>query len=233
MRYGRLVVNLVITGACVGLIALEIAGPSNGKTTRRPIDTFSHVDVRVDDHGVHVPVGNVAAGEVEVTLTDARTHTKSPLLVASEPPGLSLHPGTQLTTLRDLTTYQLTAKPMTGSGSLTVVMPRLDATREPGNRVTVNVDTNGMNTPYRDTRLESPVAAGATDALNASVPWTTVVAGPGTVVIRNHQPSTLTCSVDGGAATAIPHGATRTIKATFAPGRNLVDCGTTKLELQT
>src|SRR5436309_12871930 len=85
MRYGRVIVNLVIVGACAGLIALEIAGPGNPAPTGRPTDTFTHLDVKVDDRGVHIPVRNVAAGNVEITLTDARTHKANPLTVTSNP----------------------------------------------------------------------------------------------------------------------------------------------------
>jgi hypothetical protein len=235
MRYGRLLVNLAITGACLGLIALEIAGPGDSVTARRPVDTFTHVDVKVDDQGVHSPDQKIAAGQVEITLTDARTHTTGALTVTSDPNAFSLHPGTQLTTIRDLTTYRLIASvgahAMPGTATLAIVMPTLAAPTESAHQVTVNVETSGVDLPHRDARFDAPVAPGANDATSAAVPWTTVASGPARVVIHNHQPGALTCKVNNGTSVTIASGASRSIRATFAPGENFVDCATTKVDL--
>jgi hypothetical protein len=235
MRYGRVIVNLVIVGACACLIALEIAGPGNPAPTGRPTDTFTHLDVKVDDRGVHIPVRNVAAGNVEITLTDARTHKANPLTVTSNPRALSLAPGTQLATLRTLTTYQLSAyaagKKMPGSGAIAVVMPQLGAPREPSDRVTITLDATGMNTPYRDARFDKPLFAGPTNATDAVFAWTAVGAGATRLVIRNHSHRAATCAVDDGAATALPSGASRTVQVALARGDNVVQCGATKLDL--
>jgi hypothetical protein len=235
MHYGRLATNLVITGACVALIALEIAGPRDPTPARPPADTFTHIDVRVDDNGVHVPVHNAPAGEVEVTLTDARTKANAALTVTSSPHALRLHAGTQLVTMRDLTTYELRANAgahaMRGTDWLKIVMPRLDAAREPANRVTVNIDTSGMSTPYRDARFEAPTTNAGPDGPGASIPWTTVGVGSATVVLHNHRTTALKCTVDG-VQTAIPSGATRSVAVTFARGESFVDCGATKLDLE-
>ncbi len=236
MRYGRLAVNLLVAGACVSLVALEIAGPGNTTSARRPVDTFTHVDVRVDDRGVHVPVHEVAAGEVEVTLTDARTGSKSPLTVISDPHALVLRPGTELTTMRELTTYKLRANAgahaLPGTDSLTVVMPQLGATLEAPGRVTVNIDAAGMNTPYRDERFEAPIAAGSADATSASIPWTTVTPGAATVVLHNHRSTDITCAIANGSSVLVPSGGARSVAVTFVRGDNLIDCGATKLDLE-
>jgi len=237
VRYGRVIANLGVTAACLLLIALEIMGPGTSGPGAHPVDTFSHLDVRVDDTGPHVSQPQVPAGQVEVTVVDARSNQRAPLSVRSQPAALDLHAGTQLTTIRVLQTSTLHAfagdDPLNGAAVVTVVPPSLAPSREASNRVTLAVEKTGISARYRDARFEEPVDGRSVPAASDDTPWTRVAPGRVAIVIQNREGASLSCTYDDGSAMSIAPGKTRSAPATLTTGVHKLLCGSWRFDLRT
>src|SRR4051812_12646000 len=183
-------------------VAIEIVGPVGPAPGASPSDTFTHVDMLVDDAGLHVAPASAAAGIVEFTVTDKRTDRSRELRVKSVPPALDLGAGTRRHSLRVLRSYALAAyegdTQLPGATLVSITVPELAAPREPVHRVTLDVQKDGVSTPYRDSRFEQPLHPFTDNALPDNRPWTAVAAGATQLVVRNESGDAIRCSVPGG-----------------------------------
>ena len=200
-RRGR-AFDVVMVLALGAFVAVEIIGPAAPAPGASPADTFTHVEMVVDDGGLHVAPDSVAAGIVEFEVTDARTDRTRPLRVRSVPPPINLGAGTQRLLLRVLRSYALSAyegdTQLPGGTFLSIIVPQLAAPREPVHTVTVDVEKGGISTPYRESRFEQPLIPFTDNAPPDSQPWTTVTAGPTKLVVRNKSGEAIRCSVPNG-----------------------------------
>jgi hypothetical protein len=204
MRRGR-AFDVVMMLAVAAFVALQIVGPPAPAPAALPGDTFTHVDMVVDEGGLHVTPNEVPAGQVEVSLVDNRADTRAPLTVKGVQAPFVFDVGTQLRTLRNVRRYDLVAyagNSQHGSSSFVqITVPRLPAPVRPdaAHVVTLDVRDDGIMTPYREARLEQPVKPFVTaDPPPDSRRWTTVAPGDTKVVVRNRTSRPLVCSVSGG-----------------------------------
>ncbi len=194
--------DVVMGLAVASFIALEIIGPAAPAPGAPPADTFTHVDMVVDDGGLHVQPRDVPAGEVEVTLVDNRTQKTEALTVKGVQAPFVFSAGTQLRTLRVLRRYDLV--PYSGNvqqgapSDMQIIVPQLASPREPLHTVTLDVRPGGISTPYREARFEQPLFAFGDITPPDTRPWTTVVAGSTALVVRNKTGHSISCAVPSG-----------------------------------
>jgi hypothetical protein len=210
--------DLVAIGVVGAFVAIEIVGPATAPQPRRPVDTITHVDVTVDDSGLHIAPTTVPAGLVELTVADHRKDTRPAVQLSSVPKAVSMGPGTQLFTLRVLRNYELAATWGTRrmSAALTIVVPTLaPSTEVRPDRLSLTLHRHSIMASRRDVRLEQPVEPGFEEP-PASRPWTAVAAGPISVVIRNESGARQSCVLGGDISVASGH--TGTLKVTLPAG---------------
>ena len=199
-RAARWAVDAVIVLFLAGLVLLIARNEAPTEPKARPAETFSHVDLVVDDRGVHATPKTVPAGHVEVTMTDQRSDKTHPVSVRSVPPPLGMTVGTKLIALRIAGRgYALTAdvngEPLPEGDSVSVVVPELAAPQEPAHQVTVEVAEDGITTPAREARRGQPLLLTTENEPPMAQPWTTVVPGKTEIVVRNRTGAEQQCSV--------------------------------------
>jgi hypothetical protein len=161
MHSGRRILEVVGLVALAAYAFAAYTAAASGTATAEVRDTFTHVDVRVSDHGLTLSPSIVPSGLVELTVIDARADRGASLRVRSIPPPINAGPGTTLYTLRARRAYVLTAfvggQPAGGRGAqLTITVPDVRASREPAHVVRADVRENAIVTPNREMKRQQP-----------------------------------------------------------------------------
>jgi hypothetical protein len=222
--------------ALAAFVVLQVVARVNQVSEARASDTFTHVDIVVDDDGVQVTPSEVPAGIVEVGVADKRAKGAGALTVRDEGEGVVFREGTNIHTLRVVRGYDLRAFSGRGEiegvhGDMRVTVPALTAPREDANVVTVDVRAGGLSTPNRDARLEQPIAA-ESDAGGPAEhhPWTTIAPGEIDFVVRNETSGRVGCQIDGVTKLVFVDGQ-ETLRATLdrdgardTPGSYVLSC---------
>lgn len=194
-------VDIAVSALIVGAIAVIAIDPGSPARASAPVDTFTHVDVSVDDSGLHVTPATVPAGVVDVTVADNRADKSVPFSIQSVPPVSTPYTvGNRMVELRVVQTYAVravVAGRTVGNATLDITVPKLAAPREDAHVVTLDVTRNGVSTPRRESRYEQPVLPFTTNPPPSGRPWTSGAAGVTKVVIRNRAGAPQTCTVDG------------------------------------
>ncbi len=200
-RRGR-VFDLVAVLCLAVIIVVQVAARERVENAPAAVarDTFTHVDIVVDDAGLHVTPDSVASGQVEITVVDKRPTPSAALAVRADGGSLDLDVGTQVRALRNVRRYQLRAfvgacRIGATGAVMRVVVPMLAAPREAPHVVTVDVHDAGVSMPYREARLDQPSLAGTDRAVAESQPWTSVAAGDTSIVVRNATGQDLSCTL--------------------------------------
>lgn len=215
----RRTIDAAIALGLAGLVFLVARDPSTPQPDPTPAETFSHVEVTVDDAGVTASPERVDAGHIEFTVVDRRTNQDEKLLIRSEPPGIQTSGGSSLTELRALGHYVLVAevdeKALQSSSAIDVAVPQLAAPNEPADRVTLDLRDDLLFSPKREARRDMPIPSPAASfkALEHQ-PWTTVASGPTSIIVRNRTDQSQRCEV-AGESVDVAAGERATLTASF------------------
>ncbi len=197
----RRTIDAAIGLGMAGLVLLIAQDPSTPQPDPTPDETFTHVELIVDDSGVTAQPSRADAGQVEFTVVDRRTDKNEPLQIRSEPPAIETNGGSSLTALRTLGHYVLVAEvddtKLRRTSTLDVRVPVLAAPEEAADRVTLDVRDDVIMATNRETRRGMPIASFTSSFASIEhQPWTAVVAGPAEIVVRNRTSALQACEID-------------------------------------